>query len=166
MPAVLAKLRFQKTNDPSPRSSEWGEFVLLQNGTVRLRAGEGLRRRLTQTADRVDRAALLYGATAFMGIAALGTTLVLKRKTVWGYLLLLFAALTALGGSHVRGIAQRAPKLFDTWIDKDRVDVKMHSDGSVIITLSDKPWNGTVLRLEAGEFNRHHAAAFIVGLKK
>ncbi len=166
MSPVLATLRFQKATGSVPHSDEWGELVLLQNGTVRLRAGDGLRRRLTQTADRVDRAALLYGATAFMGIAALGTTLVLKRKTVWGYLLLLFAALTALGGSQVRGVARRAPKRFDTCIDKNQVDAKMHSEGAMTITLSDKPWKGTVLRLETGEFNRHHAAAFIAALKK
>ncbi|MBC7805562.1 MAG: hypothetical protein H7145_05370 [Akkermansiaceae bacterium] len=161
MPHALAKLRFQKLSDPMTGFDEWGEITLHQNGTVRLSAGEGLRSRLLRTGERVDKAALMYGAGAFMGIAAVGTALVLKRRTLWGYLLLALAGLVALSGSGVRTVARKAPRLFERLLDKNDVSAVISPEGGLTITLADRPWRGTTLRFEAGEFDMRQATAFI-----
>lgn len=166
MPNALAKLRFQKLNNPKTSAEEWGEIVLHKNGTVRLLASDVLKSRLLRTAERVDKAALMYGAGAFMGIAAAGTALVLKRKTVWGYLLFALAALVALGSSRVRTVAKNAPRILDTLLDKSDVAAELSPEGNLTVTLANKPWKGTTLRFEAGEFNLKQATAFIAALQK
>lgn len=164
-PAAIAKLRFHKiTRDAN--TDDWGEIVLTKSGAVRLYAGAGLRSRLLRTADRVDRATLMYGATAFIGCAAVGATLVARRKTVWGFVWLLIAGLVALGGSGVRRVAKRAPRLFDTAFAKSDVAADLSPEGGLTITLADKPWKGTALRFEAGEFDLGQATAFIAALRR
>lgn len=163
---VLAKLRFQKVTSAVTGAGDWGEVVLYKNGTVRLYAGDGLRGRLLRTAERVDKAALLYGATAFMGFAAAGAGLVVKRKTGWGYIMLALAALTALFGSGVRAATKNAPRLFDTLFDRGDVTADVSPEGGLTVTLADKPWKGTALRFEAGEFDPAQAAAFVAALRR
>ena len=137
-----------------------------KNGTVRLHAGEGLRNRLLRTADRVDRATLMYGATAFMGFAAIGAALITRRKTLWGYICLALAAIVALGGSGVRRVAKQAPRLLDTIFPKADVAADLSPDGGLTFTFADKPWKGTVLHFAAGEFDLAQATAFIAALRK
>ena len=165
METVAAKLRFQKYVPGVAIGEEWGEIRLLSTGQVRLHASDELRGRLFRTADRVDRAALMYGATAFMGVAALGTTLVLKRKTVWGYLCLLLAGLLALGGSGVRTAAKSAPRLLDRLFDASEVVAEATPEGGFTLTLPGKPFKNTTIHLQAGEFNPTQAAAFLAALR-
>ncbi|MBC8139133.1 MAG: hypothetical protein H8F28_24940 [Fibrella sp.] len=165
MADILAKLRFQKQDNPTTGADEWGELILDKNGIVRLSASDSLRDRLLRTAQRVDHAALMYGASAFMGIAAIGTTLIVKRKTVWGYLFLALAALVAIGGSDVRRIAKNAPRILDTLTNKNNVSAAISREGALTIMLANKPWKGTTLRFEAGEFNLSEAIDFIAALK-
>lgn len=166
MSKVVARLRFQKLTSAISGSDDQGEVTLHKDGTVRLHAGEGLRNRLLRTADRVDQAALLYGATAFMGIAALGTTLVLKRRRTVGFVTLALAGLTALGASGVRVAAKRAPLLFDTLFEKEDVQAHIAGDGALTVTLAGKPWRGITLRFEIGEFDPGQAARFITSLRR
>ena len=146
---------------------KWGEVVLHKNGTVRLIVSDGLRNRLLRTAERVDKATLLYGAGGiYWELPRIGTALVLKRKSFWGYFLLALAALVALGGSHVRTVAKNAPRIFDTILDKEDVVAEISPEGGLTITLADKPWKGMTLRLEAGEFDIRQARTFITALRK
>ena len=165
MSDTLAKLRFQKIT-ASTGADDWGEVVLTKSARVRLHAGDGLRRRLLSTADKVDRAALMYGASAFMGAAAIGAALVLRRNTGWGYVWLVIAGLIALGGSGVRVAAKQAPRLFDTLFAKDKVVAALSPAGGLTVTLADKRGQGTVLRFAAGEFDIREATAFIAALRK
>lgn len=163
MENVSATLRFHKL---STRGTDTGEIILDNAGTVRLRAGEGLRSQLLRTADRVDRATLLYGATAFMGFATVGTTLITRRKTGWGYLFLLLAALVALAGGGVRRVAKNAPRLLDTAYPKENVAAELSPDGALTLVLAGGGANKAAIRLDAGEFDRAQATAFLAALHR
>ena len=161
-PVVLARLCFQKLD---AGVDEWGEVVLHGDGSVRLRAGDVLRGRLADTANRVDRAALMYGATGFMGVAAVGTALVLKRRALWGYVMLFFAALIAVGASWLRVAARDSAKLLDADSPRESVHVKLLPEGGLTITFAHTPPSVIVLRLEAGEFDSVQASNLIALLK-
>lgn len=164
MPNAVAKLRFQKLGRSSAGADEWGEITLRENGTVRLSASDTLKGRLLRTADRIDKAALMYGAGGFMAVASAGAALVVKRRTLSGYILFVLAALLALGGSRVRTLAKSATRLFDTPLDKKDVSAAITVDGALTITLAKKPWKSTTFRLESGEFDSAQAAHFIAKL--
>lgn len=140
-------------------------MTLHANDAVRFSADESLRSRLLGTARRIDDAALMYGAGGFMGIAALGTALIVKRKTVWGYLLLALAALTALGGSRIRTLARNAPRIFDTPVAKDAVSASIDTTGDMTVTFTGSPWKTITLRFGPDEYDRAEAATFIAALR-
>ncbi len=164
MPVAPAKLRFQKLLSPSTGNDDWGEITLFPDGSARLTAGDGLRARLARTADRVDKAALLYGSGAFMAVASVGTAFILRRKNGWGYFLFVVAALIALSGSRLRTAARNAPRVFDSALEKGAVVARLSDTGILTITLTGEPWKATTLRLEPGEFDPQQAREFIAAL--
>jgi hypothetical protein len=162
---AVAKLRFQKLGRSSTGADGWGEITLYEDGTVRLSASDALKGRLVRTSERVDKAALMYGAGGFMAIAGIGTTLIVKRRTFLGYLFLVVAALLALGGSRVRTIAKTAPRVFDTAFERHDIVATIAEDGALTVTFTRSPWKGATFRFEPGEFNLSQAHQFIDALK-
>lgn len=157
---IIANLRFQKLTAASVAGEEWGELTLDTDGRVVLSVSDSLKSRFLRTADRVDKAALLYGSSVFMGTVTLGAALVLKRKTVWGYLLFLLSAALAVVGSQARSAARNVPNIFDTYWNKEDVSVAITPDGDLTIRLSDKRRQGILLRVAPGEYNLANATAF------
>ncbi|MBC8141581.1 MAG: hypothetical protein H7Y38_09090 [Armatimonadetes bacterium] len=154
---ATAKIRFSKL---CAGGTDRGEIVLDKNGTVRLHTGDDLRNKLLRTADRVDRATLMYGATAFMGCAAIGAMLITRRKTVWGYLFLLLAGMVAFAGSGIRRVAKTAPRLFDTAFPQADVSADLSPEGGLTVTLGT-----TTLQFAPGEFDPAEASEFIATLR-
>lgn len=151
------RLRLQKI---TAGGTDRGEIAINAAGMVRLYAGDGLRSRLLRTADRVDRAALMYGATAFMGFAAAGATLIVRRKAVWGYLLMLLAGLIAIAGGDVRRKTKNALRLLDTAFPASGVSANLSPHGDLTVTLGD-----TTLSFAPGEFDVPEATAFVAALR-
>lgn len=142
------------------RGDGWCEAVLNPDGTVTFRAGDGLRARLAATGDRLDKKALMYGASAFMGLSAVGATLVLKRKPAWGFLTLLLAALVAVFGSRVRTIARAGFDPFDVPLDRDRMTHAGILDGSLTFMIAHGSLSYS-LSAPAGAYDAGEAAAFL-----
>jgi len=166
MSKFLASVRFQTISRATANGDAWGEAVLFSNGTVRLYGGEGLKRRLYRSAERLDHGALLYGASAFMALSAIGAALIVQRKKGIGYTTLVLAGLTALGASGLRVAAKRVPRLFDSHFTVGEFDASLSEGETLTLTVRGKPWAGAMLRFETGEFDLAEAQKFIAALQK
>ena len=147
------------------QGDEWCEATLHTNGTMTFHAGEALRTRLADTGDRLDKKAVMFGASAFMGLSAIGATLVLKRKPAFGFVTLFLAALVALFGSRVRTVAQTAFHPFDTPLGKDRVQQVGIEDGRLVFVIAFGVVRYT-LSARVGEYDAHEAEAFVAAWTK
>lgn len=166
MARAIARLRFQKVNSAITGEDDKGEAVLYANRTVVLHAGTGLKRRVVKKSAEADKATLIYGATGFMAISALGAALVLKRKAVAGYLTLALAGITALQGSRLRSIAKGTPGILDRPLATSDFTATLQDNGALLFVIALSGNSRTTLIVQPGEYEPAEAEKFIKALRK
>jgi hypothetical protein len=162
---VVATLNFFRLGSVLGDSTEErGRVELYADGTCGIVLSPPYRARLLQASARMDHAALFWGASLFMGIAAAGAALVYRRKRPAGYATLGVAGATALAAAGVRRAALRLPLRLNARHDIRELGVFFTPSGDLVVTLADLAWAQHLLTFGPGEFDEEEATRFAAAL--